>query len=133
MQVSPDGLVRLQIQELRHLPLIHMASGLDGCGVENSQACGRACDICGFSEWTSSGRPGISLGWDWCLQPAVGRPRWERVGQVRTNVMLVNERGCDYDWPHNLEALSHVVDTLPWQRELSQRIGAVEVVQPPGT
>ncbi len=121
MQVSSDGLVRLQIKELRCLTLIHMVSSLDSSGDENRHTCGRECDICGFSEWASIGQPGISLGWDWCLQVLVGDTRWQRVGPVRTNVMLVNEKGCDYDWQHNLEALSRVVDALPWQRELPPR------------
>jgi hypothetical protein len=133
MNVSPDGLIRLQIKELHRMPLIHMASGLDSCGDEDEQACGRACDIYGFSEWTSTGQPGISLGWDWCLQTSVGRPRWQRVGPLRTNVMLVNDQGCDYDWAHNLEALSRVVDTLPWQYELPQQLGELETGAAPRT
>ena len=126
MQVSPDGLLRLSIDELLSLPIEHLISGLDG--PEHgplARVCGSETVISGYTEWVSTSFPAVSIGWDWELQLLWhDRPfAWRRLGQPRTNVMLVYAAGGDTGWARNLELLSTVVDALPWQDRLVRAVG----------
>ena len=77
----------------------------------------------------------VSIGWDGQLQLSQAQQtfEWARLGQPRTNVMLVYAAGGDTGWIKNLELLASVVDALPWQDHLvravglSPELGSVEV------
>lgn len=122
MQVSPDGLIRLSIDELLSTPITHLVSGLDvehvGCQVD----CGQETAISGYTEWVSTTVPTISIGWDWHIKSTVGPLRWARVGAPRSNIMLVYATGDDAGWDRNLEILSTIVDALPWHEEVPQAV-----------
>jgi hypothetical protein len=121
----------MSLDELLSLPIAHLVSGVDaeraGSGLAALQACGRETLICGYTEWVSASWPAVSLGWDWHLQldgPLAPQPlRWARLGQPRTNVMLVYTAGGDAGWSKNLEMLATVVDALPWQDPLVRAVG----------
>lgn len=125
LQVSPDGLLRLSIDELLSLPIHHLMSAVDtDLAPSPGAACGSQTTISGYTEWVSASCPVVSIGWDWhiCLW-ATQRPfTWCRLGQPRSNVMLVYSSGSDTGWRKNLELLATVVDALPWQEQLSHSV-----------
>lgn len=113
---STDGFVRLSLDAILCLRLEHMLSGLEH-DQQKSARCGTPTTICGFSEWVSSPTPRLSLGWDWRLSFEQGMVGLVRVGLPRSNVMLIDSQGSDYDWQRNLEMLGTVVDALPWRAD----------------
>ncbi|GLS05605.1 hypothetical protein GCM10007860_27620 [Chitiniphilus shinanonensis] len=115
MKTSEDGLIHLSIDELLSLRLQHLLSGLDHEAATERDVCGGMSYICGYTEWVSMTQPAVSLGWDWCIRPVFRGSALARVGEVRSNVCLVNEGGNAASWERNLEALAMVVDALPWK------------------
>ena len=122
MQVSPDGLVRLSIDELLSMSISHLISGLDAEQGAHNAMCGQQTSISGYTEWVSNSTPAISIGWDWCIKSTASQPYWTRVGSPRSNVMLVYATGGDAGWTKNLEILSTVVDALPWREQIPQAV-----------
>lgn len=127
MQVSPDGLLRLSIDELLSLPIRHLMSAVDMEAAPPRVACGCATTISGYTEWVSVSSPVVSIGWDWHIGLwTTQRPfAWARLGQPRSNVMLVYSTGNDTGWHKNLELLATVVDALPWQEQLSHSVAGL--------
>lgn len=111
-----DGFVRLSLDDILGLQLVHFLSGTDREPPARAR-CGMPTLICGYSEWVSRTTPRISLGWDWHLSCALGLVGLFRVGLPRSNVMLTDRHGVDYGWQHNLEILGTVVDALPWRND----------------
>ena len=129
MRLSPDGLLRLSLDELLSLPIEHLMSGVDtelaGTCPVALRECGRQTVISGYTEWASATSPAVSIGWDWQLQLSQAQQtfEWARLGQPRTNVMLVYAAGGDTGRIKNLELLTTVVDALPWQDHLVRAVG----------
>jgi hypothetical protein len=113
MRLSSDGFIRVSIDELLSMPIVHLMSGIDVEEGLPTSACGRQTTISGYTEWVTRTEPAITIGWDWCLVTGAHDARFRRVGQPRTNVMVVNEAGEDVPWAQNLEYLGTVVDVLP--------------------
>lgn len=124
MQISPDGLIRLSIEQLLSTPLTHLVSGLDVDPGAPHGNCGRQTTLSGYTEWVSANEPTISIGWDWRSQPLVDGHRWTRVGLPRSNLMLTRDTGRDTSWHGNLEILGSVVDALSWPEVMTQAIAA---------
>jgi len=123
--LSPaDGFLRLPLDEVLSLDLHHLMSGVDADAPVADDAghdrCGRAASISGFTEWASSGAPGVSIGWDWRLDAA--QVSFVRVGLPRSNLLLVDDLGHDYAWDRNLEVLATVVDAMPWSRRTQRAV-----------
>jgi Domain of unknown function (DUF4902) len=124
MHLSPDGLVRVSIDELMSLPIVHLTSGFDADEGAATQACGSLTTISGYTEWISQTHPVITIGWDWLLVADCHEARCRRAGPPRANVMVVDSNGADRSWEQNLEFLGTVVDVLPWADVVSQRLSA---------
>ena len=125
MHLSPDGLIRLTLDQLLSTPLEHLVSGVDVDATQSPAAeCGRLTCLTGYTEWVSANAPNISIGWDWSLQTSANGPRWIRVGLPRSNLMLVNDTGRDASWHGNLEILGTVVDALAWREILPEVVAA---------
>jgi hypothetical protein len=90
--VSPDGYVRVTAARLRAVPLAHLLSELDA-------------DL-NLPPSTASG----------C------RVRYERHGEVRSNIMLVNARCQDMGELATLAVLGVAVDNLEWERAVDDYI-----------
>lgn len=110
-----DGFLRIALNDLLSVNLIHLISGLDDdpLGTRN---CGSVTSIMGYTEWVGV-QPGvpISLGWDWRLEQDVcGGVTCVRIGLPRSNIMLVDAANRDYGWDRTLEILATVVDAMPW-------------------
>lgn len=117
MHVSADGYVRLDVAAFRTIPLAHLLSALDGDAdlplTHASGAC--VASITGYTEWVSPGWPALSLGWDWSVATAEGRVRYQRDGEVRSNVMLVNARWRDLGAQSTGVLLCAAIDSLEWE------------------
>ena len=124
MHLSPDGLIRLTVDQLLSTPLEHLVSGVDLDPNTVPAACGTQTSLSGYTEWISSRDPAISIGWDWRLQPLASGVRWVRVGLPRSNLMLTQDTGADTSWQGNLEILGTVVDALAWREILPQVVAA---------
>lgn len=104
LALSNDGYIRMTLLQLQGIPLQHLLSGLD----EDCSA-----TIAGYTEWLSEGQPAITLGWDWCM---VGHAKLQRVDEPRSNLMLVDEAGCDLGYDATLVLLGKFVDGMEWQK-----------------
>ncbi len=112
-----DGFLRLALDSVLGSKFVHLMSELS----PYAQGCTgtpRIDWVSGFSEWHSQDLRPISIGWDWSVfVDERNELALERVGPLRSNVMLVDGHGQDYGWLESLEVLGTVVDALPW-REL---------------
>jgi hypothetical protein len=114
--MSPDGYLRLGVPAFRAIRLSHLLSELDAdADLPRGNACG-ACEasISGYTEWVSDGRPALSLGWDWRIATGVDRLRYQRDGEVRSNVMLLDARRRDLGARATAVLLCAAIDTLEW-------------------
>jgi len=122
--VSPDGYVRVTAAALRGVPLAHLLSELDAdLDLPPSTASGATlASIAGYTEWASQTTPALSVGWDWRIATSGGRARYERQGEVRSNIMLVNARCQDLGELATLAVLGVAVDDLEWERAVDNYI-----------
>lgn len=118
---SEDGFVRLSLDGILRVPLVHLLSGTDR-DLHGQPRCGMPTSICGYSEWVSRTMPRISLGWDWRLSWTPGLIGLVRVGSPRSNVLLIDRHGVDFGWQFNLEILGTVVDALPWREDTGRAL-----------
>ena len=124
MHLSPDGLIRLTVDQLLSTPLEHLVSGVDLDANGQAASCGTQTSLSGYTEWISTRDPTISIGWDWRLQTLACGVRWVRVGLPRSNLMLTQDTGADTSWHANLEILGTIVDALAWREVLPQVVAA---------
>jgi hypothetical protein len=71
--------------------------------------------ISGYTEWLSMTIPALSLGWDWMLGSADRVLRYQRIGEPRSNVMLIDVHGRDLGPRSSAVALALLVDDFNWQ------------------
>ena len=124
LAVSPDGYVRLTVTAFRAIALTHLLSELDAdLKLPPSTASG-AClaSIVGYTEWASQTTPALSLGWDWRIATTAGRVRYEREGEVRSNVMLVDTRPRDLGALATGVLLGVAADILGWEQAVDHYI-----------
>ncbi len=124
LAVSADGYVRLTLPAFRAIPLSHLLSELDvDLDLPPSTASG-AClaSIAGYTEWASQTTPAVSLGWDWRLATSAGRVRYEREGEVRSNIMLLDARRRDLGGLATGMLLCAAIDVLEWERAVDNYI-----------
>jgi hypothetical protein len=124
LAVSADGYVRLTVTAFRAISLAHLLSDLDAdVNLPPSTASG-AClaSIVGYTEWASQTTPALSLGWDWRIATTAGRVRYERDGEVRSNVMLLDERRRDLGALATGILLCVAVDALEWAQAVDNYI-----------
>lgn len=126
MNTSPQGLIRLTYEALSAIPLSHLLSGVDTDGCDD--ACGRPTELTGFTEWVTQTTPAITIGWDWRIAFSDGQSRYERLGQPRSNVLLVNQCGQDHKWDQNLSCLGRFVDSVSWSHTVDEAIKSTNTV-----
>jgi len=124
MHISPDGLIRLSLEELLSTPMQHLVSGVDPDPKSTLGGCGTATFISGYTEWVSARAPTISIGWDWCVRSTPEGATWSRVGPPSSNVMLTVGNACDAGWTKSQSLLATVVDALPWQDHIPSAVAA---------
>ena len=114
--VPPDGFLRLTLDALLSVRMVHLLSAVDSDESPGARRCGVATFISGYTEWGSEGlQVPVSLGWDWSIDlPLGGELTYQRIGMPRSNVMLIDSQQQDFGWTRNLQALALMVDSLPW-------------------
>jgi hypothetical protein len=122
--VSADGYVRLTVAAFSAISLAHLLSELDADIHPPPRSASGAClaSIVGYTEWASKGTPALSLGWDWRIVTTAGRVRYQREGEVRSNVMLIDARRRDLGALATEVLLRVAVDALGWERAVDDYI-----------
>lgn len=116
LTVSPDGYVRLTLEELSDVKLTHLISGLDQAGDLHAFSETTATDITGYTEWRSQGTPAVSIGWDWEMTTQAGICQLRMLNHPRSNLMLIKtSSGIDVGQLENSTLLKNFVGQLAWQ------------------
>lgn len=114
--ISPDGYMRLSYEELLQIPFVHLMSGLDEGNPPLSQEGATFAEITGYTEWISTSKPTISLGWDWKFQPPQhGEIYYKRTSKPRSNLMLVDSHQRDLGSTQTDNLIETVIDKIAWQ------------------
>ena len=107
--------LRLSVQALKGLELVHLVSGLHEEVTPDPQgSCGRSTTVTGYTEWVDAKGSPATLGWDWEIQCMDGRVYWQRRGLPFTNLLVVGDDRQDFSWRRSLEFLAARIDTLAW-------------------
>ena len=123
LQISRDGYIRLLPTTFRTLPLVHLISGLEDEPESGGLSSGaRVSAIVGYTEWVTTESPAITIGWDWQLGASGGSASCARLGEVRSNVMLLDSQGCDLGPQHSSELLGAVIDEMQWSDQVLSAI-----------
>ena len=113
VRVSPDGYIRLHADEFGRIELRHLISGLDDTGYPLADDADPAA-VAGYTEWIGGGEPAISLGWDWELLRLASSRSCRRLGELRSNVMLLDDDERDIGPVWTARLLGATVDRLDW-------------------
>ncbi|GGP27384.1 DUF4902 domain-containing protein [Silvimonas amylolytica] len=117
-----DGYIRLDFNALQHTELIHLVSGLDD-DPSGGLKCGTGvAAISGFTEWISTARPVVSIGWDWVIGSRDGRAYYMMVGKPRSNIMLIDDQCRDLGFEATADLLMARLDRLIWQEATNAAI-----------
>ena len=122
--LSKDGYLRMTFPTFENTPLVHLMSGLDEDHHCSDQSQANACGISGYTEWTSSTTPIVSIGWDWRLEVSQGRPRYVLVGFPRSNLMFLDAERRDLGPIRTAGLLKAAVDSICWQKKTEKAISA---------
>ena len=122
--LSKDGYLRMTVEIFRSLPLVHLLSGLDEDGLDSHQSRVDTCGISGYTEWTSSTPPVVTIGWDWRLDVSHGSPRYVLAGFPRSNLMFMDAERRDLGPVRTVILLKAAVDAMCWQEETANAISA---------
>lgn len=112
--ISPDGYVRLSIEQLTLLPFVHLGSFPDSEFEEELRAQAISCKVAGFSECRSDTTPTISFGWGWYV-PSHSDLLLLAPDAVRSNVMLIDKYGYDLGNVVTAGMLSAWLRIFNWQ------------------
>jgi hypothetical protein len=113
--VRNDGLIRLTWVALHDLVLVHLISGLDEDTGQHADEDNVATVITGYTEWITMDNPAVTLGWDWQMLAAASQVALRRVGEPRSNLMVVNSAGKDLGHEKSSVLLETMIDEFAWQ------------------
>jgi hypothetical protein len=117
LRLSADGYIRLAPAMFRQIALQHLISGIDEEGDVDGAA--RSAPIVGYTEWISMGnRPSITIGWDWQLGIAGEGRNCRRLGEPRSNVMLLDEDNEDLGLVWTGRYLATAIDAMEWSSQV---------------
>jgi len=131
MQLSPDGYVRLTLEQFQSIVLRHLWSGLDPEDPASLHEGAIQTRITGYTEWISETVPAITLGWDWQLLELSGCARYLRVGFPKSNIMLIDVLRNDLGAVKTSKTLQAAIDETDWQvavhRQITERHSCQDV------
>ena len=122
MRLSPDGYVRLTLEQFQWIPLVHLLSGLDQEESLPLHEGASQTHISGYTEWVSETAPVITLGWDWRMDGASGQARYLRTGFPRSNIMLVDDQRQDLGPAITAKLLEAAIDKTAWPAVIQRHI-----------
>lgn len=120
--LSEDGYVRLTLEELLATPIIHLISGLDVEMQAYPQET-MATNLSGYTEWVSTTKPCVTIGWDWKLDFLHPQPVCARTGVAGSNIMFLDTHKNDLGYNASQHTLASFIDTLSWQEKVLKIIG----------
>jgi len=92
--------MRLTVEELRQISLVHLLSGLDEDNPALLQEGAIFSEITGYTEWVSTTSPAISIGWDWMLQSSqAGAVYYKRVSDQEVTSCWLTRNNVTLDLP----------------------------------
>jgi len=113
--MSNTGYVYLTFAQLQAIPLSHLISGMDEDGDIHMTDAAVATAITGYTEWVASGKPAVTIGWDWQMLREGATLRLRRVSDPASNIMLRNAAGIDLGHGKSAALLGVLVDSFDWQ------------------
>lgn len=122
MRLSPDGYVRLTLEQLQWIPLGHLLSDLDHDEYPPLHEGASQTHISGYTEWVSETAPVITLGWDWRMEGASGQTHYLRTGFPRSNIMLVDDQRRDLGPAITVKLLEAAIDKTAWPAVIQRYI-----------
>lgn len=122
---SEDGYIRSTLAQLQIIHIRHLISGLDeDMPPEPGGVVSSSTVITGYTEYVHEGGAVITIGWDWELMNSSGPVQLRRVGNPRSNIMLVDEHLHDLGHATTERLLGEYVDTVQWQAPTLEAINA---------
>lgn len=121
--LSDDGYVRLTFKDFLATPIVHLISGLDIEMPVYPQLEAMATDISGYTEWVSTTKPFLTIGWSWQLDFSRPQPVCASTGVEGSNIMFFDAHKNDLGYNASLNTLESFIDTLSWQEKVFEAIG----------
>jgi len=122
--LSTDSYIRVPLSSLLDAPFIHLLSALDETRPDSTLFDTSVCTISGYTEWITDTAPAITIGWDWEQTVSNSVSNYVRVGNPRSNLMLLDAGERDLGYDTSAVLLGSLIDTLRWQEEVNQAINA---------
>lgn len=122
--LSADSFIRVPLSSLLDISLIHLLSALDETSPDSTPYDTNICTISGYTEWITATTPAITIGWDWEQTIRNSVSNYVRVGNPRSNLMLLDARERDLGYSASACLLGSLIDTFLWQEEVNQAINA---------
>jgi hypothetical protein len=126
--ISPDGYVRLSIEQLSGLPIVHLASFHDPDFLDELASQAILCKAAGFCECRSDTTPAISFGWGWYVH-GVSNSLLLAPDPVRSNVMLIDKYGYDMGNVATASLLGSWLELFNWQSWVDEVVHVDSVVE----
>jgi hypothetical protein len=124
--LSADGHVRLTLDTLLTIRFSHSMSGVyEDTSILTGEGA-RLSATYGYTEWVSTTKPLLSLGWDWQLgvSQATLQYSYSRIDCPYSNIMIVDEQLRDLGAPKTVALLESIIDLMRWQTEVDEHIVA---------
>ncbi|MDQ2822954.1 MAG: DUF4902 domain-containing protein [Pseudomonadota bacterium] len=119
-----NSYIYLTVDEFCAGALIHLISGVDQ-EADFALASGAVTTvITGYTEWISTGRPVLTLGWDWQMDASGDVVRLQRIGPPSSNLMLQSPGRRNLGHAHTVRLLNAYVDGFDWQAATLGHISA---------
>ncbi|MFZ3088267.1 MAG: DUF4902 domain-containing protein [Methylotenera sp.] len=123
VNLSADGYIRLTLETLSSIPLVHLLSGIDLDNSDIFQEGASLASVSGYTEWVSTTMPVITIGWDWGLDTLQGSPVCRRIETPRSNIMVIDSITLqDLGYIKSLELLETLIANFKWQEEVTRYI-----------
>lgn len=124
--LSADGYVRLTLDTLLTIRFSHSISGVYEDTLISAGEGASLSVTYGYTEWVSTTKPLLSLGWDWQLggSQATLQYSYSRVDCPYSNVMIIDEQMRDLGTPKTAALLESIIDLMRWQTEVDKHIVA---------
>ena len=119
---SEDGYLRMTLETLFSIPLVHLLSGLNDDSPILPQEGASITHISGYTDWISTTLPVITLGWDWLLDVPKAFSLYIRLEAPSSNVMLIDALQLDFGFEKSSLLLGKAIDELAWQEYVRSSI-----------
>jgi len=117
MKLSEDGLVRMVFNDLLNISLSHLISINEETRITEPYT-----NIFGYTEWVSVTKPVISVGWDWKLSHDDRIIKIVRIGQPRSNIMLMDSTHSDLGQDNTEMLINQKIDAIAWEMIVKENI-----------